>query len=431
MNKIKLDYPKYLLDEYDLSIQNNKVKSIHEKIHNKDDSIRNFLGWLDYPLNYSKKEFEKVKEVAEKVRSDTDIFVVIGVGGSYLGAKGVIEGLSHSFYNLLSKEKRKYPEIIFIGNNFSSKYMNDFLDYIQDKDISINVISKSGDTLEVVIAFRIVREYMIKKYGKEANERIYITTDKTNGSLRALSNKENYQSFIVPSDIGGRYSVFCPVGLLPMAVSGIDIDMFISGARDAVEEYKVCNIEENNCYKYAIVRNYLYNKGKNIEVLISYESSLKYFTEWWKQLFGESEGKAGKGIFPTSMIFSTDLHSLGQYIQDGKKHLFETIINIEKPNYDIKIPYDTENIDKINFINGKSMNLINQMAFKGAYIAHEKGGVPCVIINIPEINSYYMGKLIYFFMKSCVMSGYLLDVNPFDQNGVDEYKKTMINLIRS
>ncbi|HLR34127.1 MAG TPA: glucose-6-phosphate isomerase, partial [Tissierellales bacterium] len=356
--------------------------------------------------------------------------IVIGIGGSYLGARACIEALNHSFYNQLAKGKRKTPEIYYAGNNISSTYILDLLDTIEDKDISVNIISKSGTTTEPAIVFRIFKEYMEKKYGKEeAKNRIFATTDKEKGALKTLADNEGYETFVIPDDVGGRYSIFTPVGLLPIAVSGLDIEKIMEGAYSGQEEYGNENLADNISYQYAVVRNILYNKGKDIEILANYEPALNYFAEWWKQLFGESEGKDKKGIYPASVNFTTDLHSMGQFIQDGKRNIFETTINVEKVEKNIVLKESEDDLDRLNFLSGKTMDLVNKKAFEGTLKAHVKGNVPNIIINIPELNEFYFGKLIYFFEKACAMSGYLLGVNPFDQPGVEEYKKNMFELL--
>ena len=375
-------------------------------------------------------EFERIKEASDKIKSNSDVFIVVGIGGSYLGSKACIDAIGHNFYNMLSKDKRKTPEIYYVGNNMSSTYILDLLDVIEGKDISINVISKSGNTIEPSIAFKVLKEYMEKKYGKEkSKDRIYVTTSRNKGSLRELANKEDYTTFIIPDNIGGRYSVFTPVGLFPMAVAGIDIEKIMQGALLGMEEYSNKDIYNNPSYMYAAIRNILYSRGKDIEILITYEPALQYFCEWWRQLYGESEGKDGKGIYPTNAIFTTDLHSMGQLIQDGKRNIFETTINIEKPKRDINIRSSVDDLDGLNFLEGKTLNYVNRKAYEGTLAAHVSGNVPNIEINIPELNEKHLGKLIYLFKKSCAISGYLLGVNPFNQPGVEEYKKNMFELL--
>ncbi|WIV13028.1 glucose-6-phosphate isomerase [Proteiniborus sp. MB09-C3] len=430
MQNIFLDFSNSMVLESEIENIKEEVFTAHEVLQSRAGLGKEYLGWMDYPINYDRKEFERIKRAAAKIKNDSQALIVIGIGGSYLGAKATIEALSHSFYNLLPVDERKTPEIHFVGNNISTKYLVDLLDIVKGKDISINVISKSGTTTEPAIAFRIFKEYIEKKYGREeASKRIYVTTDKEKGALKKLAEDEKYETFVVPDDIGGRFSVLTPVGLLPIAAAGIDIELLMEGARSAREEYCLKDLEENHCYMYAAIRNILYRKGKNVEILASYEPSMHYTAEWWKQLYGESEGKNGKGIFPTSADFSTDLHSLGQYIQDGRRFLFETTINIGSMTEKIKINSVESDIDGLNYLAGKTVDYVNKMAFKGTVIAHVDGGVPNIIISIPKIDEFYYGKLIYFFEKACAISGYLLEVNPFDQPGVEAYKKNMFALL--
>ena len=430
MDKISFDYSNSFIKYHEIEHMKPLIYACHELLHSNEGAGSDFTGWINLPSNYDKEEFQKIKESSKRIRENSDVFIAIGIGGSYLGARACIEALNHNFYNVLPKDKRKGPEIYYVGNNISSSYILDLFDILEDKDISINVISKSGTTTEPALAFRLFKEYMETKYGKEkAKERIYVTTDKSKGALRKLTEKEGYTSFVIPDDVGGRYSIFTPVGLLPIAVSGIDIDRLMEGALQAKDEYSIDNLDENICYQYAIARNVLYNKGKDIEILVNYESYLHYFSEWWKQLFGESEGKDGKGIYPASVDFTTDLHSLGQLIQDGKRNMFETNINIEKPKKDMKIKEDEDNLDGLNFLGGKTIDFVNKKAFEGTLMAHTSGGVPNLVINIPEMNEYYFGNLIYFFEKACAISGYLLGVNPFNQPGVEEYKRNMFKLL--
>lgn len=432
MEKMKFSYTDALnfVSENEIMYLESFVKAAHDMLHNKTGAGNDFTGWVELPVNYDKEEFQRIKTVAEKIRQDSDAFVVIGIGGSYLGARAAIEALSHSFYNVLPKEKRKTPEIYFAGNHISSKYMSDLLELLEGKEISVNVISKSGTTTEPAIAFRIFKELMEKKYGKaEAAKRIYVTTDKSKGALRKLAEEEKYETFVIPDNIGGRYSVLTAVGLLPIAVSGINIDEMMKGAADAYEIYKNPNLADNECYQYAAVRNALYRKNKVIEIMVNYEPSMHYFTEWWKQLYGESEGKDGKGIFPAGVDFTTDLHSMGQYIQDGLRNIFETVLKIEKSGKPITIQADKDNIDGLNFLAGMDMDTVNKKALEGTILAHTDGGVPNLVLSIPEMNSYYFGNLVYFFEKACGISGYLLGVNPFDQPGVEAYKKNMFALL--
>lgn len=389
-----------------------------------------FLGWVKLPSDYDKEEFARIKKAADKIKSDSDVLVVIGIGGSYLGARAAIEALNHSFYNMLPKNKRKTPEIYFAGNNISSVYFEDLMDVLEGKDVSVNIISKSGTTTEPAIAFRFFKSFMEQKYGKEeARKRIYATTDKSKGALKSLADAEGYESFIIPDDVGGRYSVLTAVGLLPIAVSGVDIDELMKGAQDAAKEYSSENMEENAAITYAAVRNGLYRAGKLSEVMVNFEPYMHYFSEWWKQLYGESEGKDGKGIFPASVDFTTDLHSMGQFIQDGTRILFETFINIESVRREETIISDEENIDGLNFMAGRTMDYVNKKAFYGTVLAHNDGGVPTIMVNVPEMSAYYFGKLVYMFEKACGISGYMLGVNPFNQPGVEAYKKNMFALL--
>ncbi|HOQ16604.1 MAG TPA: glucose-6-phosphate isomerase [Defluviitaleaceae bacterium] len=430
MGKILFDYSNAGIKDEEIKNALWQLKDAHNMLHNKTGAGNDFLGWIDLPVNYDKEEFNRVKAAAKRIRENSDVFIVIGIGGSYLGARAVIEALGHSFYNMLPKEKRQGPEIYFVGNNISGTYVQHLLDLIEGKDISVNVISKSGTTTEPGIAFRIFKKYVEEKYGKEeAKKRIFATTDKEKGALRTLANEEGYETFIIPDDVGGRFSVLTPVGLLPIAVAGIDIDKLMEGAKDGREEYQNEDFESNIAYQYAIVRNILYRKGKQIEILANYEPSLHFISEWWKQLYGESEGKDQKGIFPASVDFSTDLHSLGQYVQDGSRILFETVLNVEKPKLDITLEAEETDLDGLNYLAGKTMSFVNNNAFKGTLLAHVDGGVPNLVITIPEINEYYIGKLLYFFEKACGISGYLLGVNPFDQPGVEAYKKNMFALL--
>lgn len=430
MGNITFDYSNSFIKDHEIENIKPFIEVSHEFLHQGKGPGRDFVGWMDLPENYDEQELQRIKESAKRIRKNSDALIVIGIGGSYIGARACIEALNHGFYNHLSKAKRRGPKIYYVGNNISSKYILDLMDLLEDLDISINVISKSGTTTEPAIAFRLFKEYMENKYGKEeSKERIYITTDKSRGGLRVLAEKEGYASFVIPDNIGGRYSVLTPVGLLPIAVTGINIDRLMEGARDGRREYSTANIGMNISYQYALVRNILYNKGKEIELLVNYEPCLYSFAEWWKQLYGESQGKDGKGIYPSSANFTTDLHSIGQLIQAGRKNLFETTINIEKPQRDIKIKRDVDNLDSLNYLTGKTIDFVNKKAFEGTLIAHTKGNIPNLVINIPEMSEYYFGKLIYFFEKACAISGYILGVNPFNQPGVEEYKKNMFKLL--
>lgn len=406
------------------------IEKAHRMLNEKTGLGSEYLGWLELPERYDRKEFSRIKQVAEKIKNKCDVFIVIGIGGSYLGARAAIEMLNNSFYNSLNKDSRKTPEIYFVGNNLSSTYIQDLMEYVEHREVCVNVISKSGTTTEPAIAFRIIKDFLENKYGKEgAKERIIATTDKEKGALKKLSISEGYDTFIIPDDIGGRFSVLTAVGLLPMAVAGIDIEEIMKGAYDAEIKYSTGSIENNAVYKYAAARNLLYKKGKCIEMMENYEPALHYFCQWWKQLYGESEGKEGKGIFPTSADLSTDLHSMGQYIQDGLRILFETVLVVEKPRKNLEIKESTEDLDGLNFLRGKQIDFVNQMACKGTIKAHTEGAVPNIIINIPELNPYYFGNLVYFFELACAISGYLLGVNPFDQPGVEAYKKNMFALL--
>lgn len=432
MGNIKFDYSKALkfFNQSEIDCMQSYIDVAHDMLHDKTGLGNDFLGWVDLPKNYDKEEFNRIKRVSEKIKSDSDVLLVIGIGGSYLGARAAIEMIGHSFRNNLLKSDRKSPEIYFVGNNISSTYIMDLFDIIKDKDISINVISKSGTTTEPAIAFRIFKDFLEKKYGKlEASKRIYATTDAKNGALRQLANEEGYETFIIPNDVGGRFSVLTAVGLLPIAVSGTDIDKIIKGAKDAYETFKNKDLKVNESYQYAVIRNILHKKGKNIELLVNYEPQLHYIGEWWKQLFGESEGKNNKGIFPATVDFSTDLHSMGQYIQEGQRILFETVINVENSRRDITIEKLDIDLDELNYLAGKTLNFINHKATQGTILAHTDGNVPNLVINIPRLDEYNFGYLVYFFEKACAISGYLLGVNPFDQPGVEAYKRNMFALL--
>ncbi|MEG6616337.1 glucose-6-phosphate isomerase [Peptococcaceae bacterium 1198_IL3148] len=432
MQEIKFDYSKAsaFISHREVQYQQQFVNLAHGMLHSKSGQGSEYVGWVNLPLEYNREEFARIKVAAARIKSDCDALVVIGIGGSYLGARAAIELLGHSFYNLLPKDSRLTPQIFFVGNNISPVYMKHLLEVLADKDICINVISKSGTTTEPAIAFSIFREYLEKKYGKEgAKKRIYVTTDKQRGALKKLADEEGYETFVIPDDVGGRYSVLTPVGLLPIAASGADIDQIMAGAAAAVHLYDNPDLNENSAYQYAAVRNVLYRKGKTTELLVNYEPSLHYFTEWWKQLFGESEGKDHKGIFPAALHFSTDLHSMGQYVQDGLRNIFETVIHVDKPAVDIEIKPEQNNIDGLNFLAGKTMDYVNKKAFEGTLLAHTDGGVPNLIVSVPQINEYYYGNLVYFFEKACGISGYLLGVNPFDQPGVEAYKRNMFALL--
>lgn len=434
MNKgLKLDLSKvepYVKIEQELNYMEVMVKGAHETLTNKTGAGNDFLGWLDLPVNYDKEEFDRIKKSAEKIKGNSEALIVIGIGGSYLGPRAAIEMLNSNFYNVLGNDKRNTPKVFFVGNNISSTYLADLLDAIEGIDISVNVISKSGTTTEPAIAFRVFKDYMEKKYGVEgAKERIFATTDKSKGALKSLADEMGYESFVIPDDVGGRFSVLTAVGLLPIAVAGINIDEMMQGAADAREAYATDDFKNNDCYKYAAMRNVLYNKGKEIEILVNYEPGLHYFNEWWKQLFGESEGKDQKGIFPAAVDFSTDLHSMGQYIQEGRRTIFETVLNVEKAKREVVIEKAEGDLDGLNFLAGKTIDFVNKQAFNGTLLAHNDGGVPNIVLNIPELSAYYFGQMVYFFEKACAISGYILGVNPFDQPGVEAYKKNMFALL--
>ena len=427
MANIKLDFKESKVKMEEILEHAGVVEEINQELLDKSEDESEFLGWLKLPTEYDKKEFERIKKCAQKIRKDSDILLVIGIGGSYLGARAVIEALHSSF----SQMKDDKPHIIFVGNNLSPDYINDVIDVLQGKDFSINVISKSGTTTEPAIAFRIFREILEGKYGiKEARKRIYVTTDKKKGALKQLSDTEGYESFVIPDDVGGRFSVLTAVGLLPIAASGLNIDKLMEGARIAEDKYSDSSLEYNQCYQYAVARNLLYERDKSIEMLVSYNPRMHYFIEWWKQLFGESEGKDGKGLFPAGVEFTTDLHSLGQYIQEGRKILFETVLDIENSNTDITINMDEDNLDNLNYLYGKKLSYVNKMAMQGTIKAHSEGDVPNIIVHIVKLNEETIGELIYFFEKACAMSAELLEVNPFNQPGVEKYKTNMFKLLK-
>ena len=430
MSNIKIDVKNVGIENEKIMGYSKQVEEIHDELHEKVNDENEFLGWLNLPSNYDKKEFEKIKKCAKKIQKDSEILIVIGIGGSYLGARAVIESLSHTFYNMLPKEQRKYPQILYVGNNMSGTYLEELLELIGNRDLSVNVISKSGTTTEPAIAFRVFREFLENKYGvKEARKRIYVTTDKQKGALNKLSKEEEYETFVIPDNVGGRYSVLTPVGLLPIAVAGIDIDKLIEGAKFAEEKYSDKNLKYNECYKYAVLRNILYKEEKNIEMLVTYEPKMHYIIEWWKQLFGESEGKENKGIFPSGAEFTTDLHSMGQYIQEGRRNIFETVINIEKTNSHIEINPDDDDLDGLNYIAGKTLDYVNKRAMEGTIAAHIEGGVPNIVINMEKLDEETLGHLIYFFELACAMSGKILGINPFNQPGVEKYKTNMFKLL--
>ena len=419
-------YLKEFLGDEALKDLEDQVRKAHYDLHNQTGKGSGFVGWVNQPRDFDGEELAKMKKVAKKIRCNCDLFIVVGIGGSYLGAKAGIEMLTPFF----PSGEPDDPEVIFAGHHLSGRYLEELLQYMEDKEIAINVISKSGTTTEPAVAFRVLKAYMEEKYGKkEAAERIVATTDKKKGALKTLAEKEGYETFVVPDDIGGRYSVLSPVGLLPMAVAGIDIDAVVEGAKEAYSQLLDESLEKNLSYRYSAYRNYFYKTGKKIELLVSFDPRLFYFGEWFKQLFGESEGKENKGVFPASLQFTTDLHSMGQYIQDGERTLFETVLRVGDEGAELKIEKDHKNLDGLNYLAGKTFGEVNDKALEGTVEAHVEGGVPVLIIDIPKIDAYYFGYLVYFFMKACGISGYLLDVNPFDQPGVEAYKKNMFRLL--
>ena len=423
-------FAKNFFNEDELSHIKPFVELANEILEKGSGAGNDFLGWTTLPEDYDKEEFARIKKAAEKIKSDSEVLVVIGIGGSYLGAKAAIEFASHSFFNNLPKEKRNAPEIYFAGTNMSSVYLNHLIELIGERDFSVNVISKSGTTTEPAIAFRVFKKLLEEKYGKEeAGKRIYATTDKVRGALKTLADTQGYETFTVPDNVGGRFSVLTAVGLLPIAAAGIDIDELMKGAKAAMADLSAGTLEENQALQYAAVRNILHRKGKDLEIMVNYEPRLHYFSEWWKQLYGESEGKDGKGLYTASADFSADLHSLGQFIQEGKRIMIETVISIGKPEVDYVIESDADNLDGLNFIAGKSLDYVNKKATDGVILAHIDGGVPNLTINIPEATPYHLGYAFYFFEKACGVSGYLLGVNPFDQPGVEAYKKNMFALL--
>lgn len=430
MKNLKINFEYTGITEKEILEYKKKVELIHKNMHKRTEDETDFVGWLELPTNYDKKEFARIKKAAKKIKKESDILVVIGIGGSYLGARAVIESLTNTFYNMLSDKERKFPQILYAGNNLSPNYINDLINYIGDKDFSVNVISKSGTTTEPGIAFRIFREILENKYGiEEARSRIYVTTDKEKGALKTLADNEGYEKFVIPDNVGGRYSVLTAVGLLPIATAGIDIDKLMEGARTAQERYNDANLKYNDCYKYAVIRNILYQGDKNIEIFANYEPKLHYFTEWWKQLYGESEGKQGKGIFPAGVDLTTDLHSMGQYIQEGRRNLFETVICVKNTDAEIAINTDEDNLDGLNYLVGKDLDFVNKKAMEGTIKAHTEGDVPNILIELDRLNEECIGELIYFFELSCAMSGEVLGVNPFNQPGVEKYKTNMFKLL--
>lgn len=431
MSGIKLELKNTGISQKSIMEYREQVENIHKELNKRANDYNDFVGWIHLPTNYDKKEFSRIKKAAKKIKKESDILLVIGIGGSYLGARAVIEALTSSFYNMLPDKQRKYPQILYVGNNLSPNYINELIEYIGNKDFSVNVISKSGTTTEPAIAFRIFREILENKYGiDEARSRIYVTTDKEKGALKTLADNEGYEKFIIPDNVGGRYSVLTAVGLLPIATAGIDIDKLIEGAQIAQERYDDSNLKYNECYQYAVIRNILYKLYKNTEILVNYEPKMHYFTEWWKQLYGESEGKEQMGIFPAGVDFTTDLHSMGQYIQDGRRNLFETVIRIENSKSDLTVLNDEDNLDGLNYLTGKSLDYVNKKAMEGTIKAHVSGDVPNIVIHMECLDEINLGQLIYFFEKACSMSGLILGVNPFNQPGVEEYKKNMFKLLK-
>ena len=423
--KLNCEYLKPFVSERELDAIAPLVSAAHKTLADRNGPGNDFLGWVDLPVNYDKEEFARIKAAAEKIKKTCDVLIVIGIGGSYLGARAVIEALRSSLYNNLKKDT---PDIYYVGNSINPAYLNDILSICEGKDICVNVISKSGTTTEPALAFRIFKKLVEDKYGKDgAKERIFATTDKAKGTLKSLADAEGYETFVVPDDVGGRYSVLTAVGLLPIACAGIDIDKLMAGAAAAREKYM--KDDGNDCYKYAALRNILYNKNKSVEMLISYDPAFAMMNEWFKQLYGESEGKDNKGIFPSSAVFSTDLHSLGQFIQDGSRIMFETVLDIKKQRSDRFLEADAENLDGLNFLTNQDMSVVNLRAFQGTVLAHTEGGVPNIIIELDDVGEETMGELIYFFEKACAISGYMLGVNPFDQPGVESYKKNMFALL--
>ncbi len=432
MGNIVFDYSKAAGFVSAEEMENMKANAMCAKdvLMSRSGAGSDFLGWIDLPVEYDKEEFQRIKAAAEKIQRDSDVLLVVGIGGSYLGARAAIEFLSHSFYNVLPKGKRKTPEIYFVGNSISSKYLHDLEDVLEGKNFSVNIISKSGTTTEPAIAFRVLKDMLVERYGREeANKRIYATTDKARGALKDLANKEGYQTFVVPDDVGGRFSVLTAVGLLPIAVSGADIDKLMEGAEKARKEALEAPYESNGALQYAAVRNILLRKGKAIEVVANYEPSLHYISEWWKQLFGESEGKDQRGIFPASVDLTTDLHSMGQFIQDGARIMFETVLNVEESSAEILLKEEEVDTDGMNYLAGKSVDFVNKSAMNGTILAHTDGNVPNLMVHIPSQDEYSLGQLLYFFEYACGVSGYILGVNPFNQPGVESYKKNMFALL--
>lgn len=433
MTHLSFDYSN-VVDQY---VSKDELDNIQAQVTLADKDLRegtgagnDFLGWIDWPENYDKEEYDRIKKTAEKIQDNSEVLIVIGIGGSYLGARAAIEFLSHSFVDQLDGETRKAPKIYYAGNNISSTYLADLVEVVKDKDFSVNVISKSGTTTEPAIAFRVFKELLTEKYGEvQLKDRIFVTTDAKKGALKTLADTEGYETFVIPDNIGGRFTVLTPVGLLPIAVAGGDIDELMRGAQDARKAYASSDLSENEAYQYAAIRNILYRKGKTIEMLVNYEPRLRFFNEWWRQLFGESEGKDQRGIYPTSGNFSTDLHSVGQYVQDGRRDLMETVVNIQKPARSIDIPKQADDLDGLGYLEGKDVDFVNDNAFQGTLLAHVDGGVPTFVLNAPDTSAYTLGHLFYFFEIAVGISGYLNAVNPFDQPGVEAYKENMFALL--
>ncbi len=424
--KLNSKYVAKFINEDEMTGIKPQIEAAAKILHDKTGLGNDFLGWLDLPVDYDKEEFARIKAAAEKIKSNSDVLIVIGIGGSYLGARAAIELLKSPFYNNMKKDT---PDIYYVGNNINPTYLQEILTICEGKDIAVNVISKSGTTTEPALAFRIFKKLVEEKYGRDgAKDRIFCTTDKARGTLKGLADTEGYETFVIPDDVGGRFSVLTAVGLLPIAVAGCDIDALMKGAANAREAFKA-DFDNNDCYKYAALRNILYRKGKSVELMVSYDPAFCMMSEWYKQLFGESEGKDNKGIFPASVVFSTDLHSMGQYIQDGARIMFETVVGIKKPKQDIFLEDDAENLDGLNFLTNQNMSVVNRKAFEGTVLAHTEGGVPNIILELDEINEENLGYMIYFFEKACAVSGYVLGVNPFDQPGVESYKSNMFALL--
>ncbi|WP_245174673.1 glucose-6-phosphate isomerase [Gemella sp. WT2a] len=433
MMHLKFDYSKAsnFFNEQEVKNMAEYVKVAHKQLHEKTGAGNDFLGWLDLPTSYDKKEFARIKKAAEKIQNDSEVLVVIGIGGSYLGARAAIEMLNDSFYNFYDKD-RKTPQVFFAGHTISSTYTQELVNFLKTtgKDFSVNVISKSGTTTEPAIAFRVFKELLEEKYGKEAaKSRIYATTDRARGALKTLADSEGYETFVVPDDVGGRFTVLTAVGLLPIAVSGVNIDKMMEGAKLAQDQLSSDDLSTNIAYQYAVMRNILQQKGKLIELLVTYEPSMVYFNEWWKQLYGESEGKDGKALYPSSVCFSTDLHSMGQYIQEGRRILLETVLKVKSPNSDITLKAEETDLDGLNYLAGQTMDFVNTKAFEGTLLAHTDGGVPNFVLELPDMSEFTFGYLVYFFEKAVAISGYLQGLNPFDQPGVEAYKKNMFALL--